>query len=631
MFDFVKKNKWTARVILVILIIPFLFFGVNWIASSRTSDVAEVDGTGISAQQFDNMLQNAKNTQAMQGNMEAYNTTAEKLSLLQRAINERVLQVKANKEGFHWLNDAQLREIIAGNPEFQVDGNFSAEQYRRVLSEWGISPLQYENQVQVQRMQIPLLQPIMSGEFAVKTTAENYFKQSSEERNVTMAFFSAEHYAKDVKVTDEQIAAYYDDHKSDYMMPERVSLEYLKFTKDDVLKSLKLSEQDLRDEYERNLPRYTTPEERRAAHILIELPNNSSDADRNTARAKAESLLQQVLKAPATFAAVAKKESQDPGSSAQGGDLGIIKTGNKEFESPFELAITDAKQSGIVNHVVETTYGYHVIRVDITPAKQLPFADARSRVESDLRQQRASEIFAERADMMKNQVFEMADTFEEAAKSLGINISRADFLTRAQVAQLANGDKDFSDLVFSDASLNDRLNTEAVDIGSDALISARVIDHKPVSQRPLTEVTPSIRAKLEKESALKLAVQAGEADLAKLKAGEKVNLKFGESEPLRRQMQNAPANVTPDVLRRIFQASTQKLPTYFDGIVGDDKYVIYRLDSVVPGTALSVGEAKQADTIFRNLRGNQLLNAYMQTLREEADVKIYQAKLHGNL
>src|SRR5665811_1597038 len=159
--------------------------------------------------------------------------------------------------------------------------------------------------------------------------------------------------------------------------------------------SISTNEADLKTYYEQNAARLSGKEERRASHILINAPKNAPAADRQKARARAQELLQEVRKAPESFADVAKKNSQDTGSAANGGDLDFFARG--AMVKPFEDAVF-AMKKGDISEVVESDFGYHIIQLtDIKTPKQRSFEELRPTIEADLKTQQAQAKFAETA------------------------------------------------------------------------------------------------------------------------------------------------------------------------------------------------------------------------------------------
>jgi peptidyl-prolyl cis-trans isomerase D len=149
-------------------------------------------------------------------------------------------------------------------------------------------------------------------------------------------------------------------------------------------KGLTPSEDELRKFYADNAARFTAVEERRASHILIKADKDTPAAERQKAKARAEELLAEVRKNPAGFADLARKNSQDTGSAAQGGDLDFF--GRGAMVKPFEDAVF-ALKPGEISNVVESDFGYHVILLaEVRGGQKKPFDAVRAEIETSLRQ-----------------------------------------------------------------------------------------------------------------------------------------------------------------------------------------------------------------------------------------------------
>ena len=145
---------------------------------------------------------------------------------------------------------------------------------------------------------------------------------------------------------------------------------------------------DISTFYEKNPDRFKQPEAVRASHVLIAVPQQADEAAKKAAHAKAENVLSQA-RSGADFAAIAKKESNDA-SAQRGGDLGFFPKG--QMVPAFEAAAF-ALQPGQVSDVVETPFGFHVIKVtERRPATTVPFAEVAPRIEQFLRQQKQQEL-----------------------------------------------------------------------------------------------------------------------------------------------------------------------------------------------------------------------------------------------
>ncbi|MDR2710711.1 MAG: SurA N-terminal domain-containing protein [Burkholderiales bacterium] len=630
MFNFVGRNKRFAQVVMAIIIIPFAAWGVDsyFRDAGAGGDIAKIGDLRISPQDFSNRMTDRQNM-ARQQMGERYdpamfNTPEARYEVLNQMITENLLLKKANDDYFR-VSDQKVFDEINKIPAFQQDGKFSPDLYKQLLLQQAkpMTPAQFEHLVRSEFLTAPLTEAVQAGELSAVSTAERYYLLAGEKREVAMASLETADFVKQVKISDEEIEDYYTKNPQSFQSPETVSIEYVKINKAALLEKVAATDAQIHDFYESNKKRYEQPEKRNAAHILIAVAKDATGAQKEEARKKAEDVFNKAKATPDKFAALAKEFSQDPGSAAQGGELGVVAVGS--FVKPFEKAIFDAKENGIVGPV-ETEFGYHIIKVTIHPGRQPAFDEVKAKVASDFKQNEVGKAYAEKAGRFASMVHENTDSFDEISKKLEAPISKAEFLTRAQVAQLANGNQQLAEAVFSPDSLRDRQNTDAIEIGSDAIISARVIDHKATTVRPLEDVKPAIKKLMEARKAFELTRAAGEEKLAQLRQGKSVaGLTFGKPVTIGRQQQQL--GFTADVQAEAFRLEAGKLPAYLGAAVGQSRYTIYRVEKILLATAPEAAQKEATAQRLRDMKGREAMNAYLQNLRDNTKVEINQSKL----
>ena len=403
-----------------------------------------------------------------------------------------------------------------------------------------------------------------------------------------MRFDPADFRAK-VTIEDADLETYYKTHAARFQAPEQASIEYVVLDMDAVKKNIAVGDADLRSYYEQNKARFGTPEERRASHILITAPASAPAAERDKARARATELLAEVRKAPGTFAAVARKNSQDPGSAEKGGDLGFVARG--AMVKPFEDAMFALKK-GDISDVVESEFGFHVIHLDdIKPSVVQPFEQVRATIESDIRGQQATQEFAKAAEALSDAVYQQPDSLQPAADRLKLTVQKASNVARVP-ATGANGalaNRNFLTALFAPESLERKHNTEAVEIGSNQLAVGRVVQYSPARVVPLAEVKEQVRGQLVAERAAALAKAEGEAKLAAWKTNA-AGAPFGAPVTVSRLETQSQSQAVIDSALRL---DASKLPTLTGVDLGKEGYVVVRTVKSVPRTAPSAEVAKQ--------------------------------------
>jgi peptidyl-prolyl cis-trans isomerase D len=630
MFDLVHKHKHIAQGILALIALPFAFFGVDYYFRRGDSEqsVATVAGDKIPQAEFDNLMrdQQQRMRQALGGSYDPamLETPEMRYAVLDQLVNQRLLENRARADRFR-VNDSQLQQFIASLPPFQEDGKFSAEKYRQVLAAQGMSPLMFEQRVRGELVLSPLQDPILNGSIAAQSSVQRYLVLLDQKRDVAVAQVAAEPFEKSVKVADADVKAFYEKNPAAFQTPEVAKIDYLQLNQDALAAQAVVEPKDVKAAYDANAKQYTTAEERQASHILIAVKPDASDADKAAAKQKASALAEKARAKPDSFAELAKANSQDTGSAAQGGDLGSFARG--AMVKPFEDAVFAAKSGDIVGPV-QTDFGYHVIKVTgITPSHVQPFDEVKGRIEADLKRQKAAQKFASAADQLQNLVYEQADSLAGAAKALDLKVETTQFVTRSQVQALAMGNARFVDALFSPESVQSKRNTEAIEVGPNALMAGRIVEYRPAAPRPLAEVQEEIRQQLTKRAASELAQKAGLEKLALLEQGKDREAALTFAKPVTLSRNQPQPGVTPEALKKIFELPSGKVPAYAGAPNERGGYSIYRTEKVIDPPQADPAKLQAASSRVSEQVGRELMNAYLSSLKAGSEVTINQAAL----
>lgn len=428
MFDFFRKYNKVVMIFLFLLIIPsFVLFGVErYQGLSGEDKVARVAGNNITRPEWDQQHRVETDRIRQQSpniDPSVLDSDALRYSTLERMVRDRVLAAAASKANMT-VSEERLSRIFAqdqGLAAFRTpDGKFDRDAFQRVT---GRTPEQYESAVRSDLATQQVLLGVSGTTFTPPALAAATLNAFYDRREIQVALFGPQSFASKVTVSDADIESYYKDHAAQFQAPEQANVEYLLLDIEAAKKNIVVSDADLKTYYEQNTARFGTKEERRASHILITAPASMPAAEREKAKAKAEQLLAEVKKAPNTFAEVARKNSQDPGSAEKGGDLDFVTRG--AMVKPFEDA-TFALKKGEISGIVETEFGYHIIQLtDIKPAVVPPFEQVRATIENDLRAQQATQEFAKAAETFTDAVYQQPDSLKPAADKLKLTIQTA--------------------------------------------------------------------------------------------------------------------------------------------------------------------------------------------------------------
>jgi peptidyl-prolyl cis-trans isomerase D len=441
-------------------------------------------------------------------------------------------------------------------------------------------------------------------------------------REAQILNFPAADFLNKVSVSDADLKAYYDKNSALFQSPESADIEYVVLDIESLRQTVTVNEQDLKTYYEQNLQRLSSKEERRASHILITAAKDAPEAEKKAARAKAEDLLKLVKAKPASFAEVARKNSQDPGSAVKGGDLDFF--GRGAMVKAFEDAAFSLKKSDI-SDVVESEFGYHIIQLtDIKSPKAQSFESLRPSLEADLKKQQAQKKYAELAESFSNMVYEQSDSLKPVSDKLKLNIQKASQVARvpaasAQAKNLLNHPA-LLQALFSDASLQKNRNTEAVEVAPNTLVSARVIKHHPAATLPFADVKDTVKRNLTQEKAAEMAKAQGEQRVAALKnsADGLPNAIVLSRDKSQKQL--------PQVVDAVLKADPAKLPVVTGVDLGAQGYAVVRVTKVLPPEADNKELMAQAQQQFTQLWGTAETLAYLAHLKTMLKAEILVAK-----
>ncbi len=618
-----------AKILLALITVPFALFGLDYYfrTGGGGDAVAHVDGTPVSQKEYNDALRGRLNElRNMLGqnapDIAQLNSPQLRQAVLNQLVDQTVLETRARAVGLV-ASDQMVAERIGAMDAFKEDGKFSQKRYEQLLSANGLTPAGYEKSVRSELALQVFQQGIQGTSVVPQVAVAAWAKLSNQSRTLSVATFSAEAFLDKVKVEDKDVRAWYDSHGDSYKVPERVQLQYLVLNPDVLGKDIAVTPDEIAAAYktQSSTSRFNTPEERRAAHILISASATAPEAERKAARAKAEQVLSEVKAHPEQFAKLAEKYSQDPGSAKQGGDLGFF--GRGAMVKPFEDAAYSLKK-GELSGIVQSDFGYHIIQLtDIKDQHTKSLEEASPELLRELRTQKAAKKFAEAADNFSNLVFEQSGSLKPAADALKLEIQQSGWISRDGAgADSVLANPKVLQAAFAPEVVRDKRNTAAVEAGPNVLVAARATAYEAAVPRPFAEVADSIRQQLVRIQANQLAVKAGQDALAALQAGKPADgLKFTDGKSATRATAAAAA-LPPALVDPAFKAPTGKLPAYAGAELSGNGFGIVRIDKVEDGKVDDDALRKQAEQAIRRSVEQGELAAVLGSLRKAASISI---------
>ena len=346
MFNIVREKKRLVQIVLALIIVPFALWGVSSYDQSGNSAevIATVNGTEITRQEFDNALrqQQERMREQLGASFDAamFENPGMKRAIMDNLVTQRLLVERAKTVRLV-VTDAQMAQVIGAVEAFQDGGKFDKKRYADVLASNNMTPLRYEARLRDELLGQEMQGTYAQNGFSPNSVAENIFRLNEQQRMVSVSPVSFQAFMAQAKVDEAALKKYYDQNQSEFHVPEQAKVEYVTLSVDNLLARVEVNKEDVHKYYDEHQRDFGTPEERQAAHILITVPAAAPQAEQDAAKAKAEQLLQQAKQNPARFSELAKLNSQDPGSAANGGDLGFF--GHGMMVKPFDDAAFSLK------------------------------------------------------------------------------------------------------------------------------------------------------------------------------------------------------------------------------------------------------------------------------------------------
>ncbi|MBS7457662.1 SurA N-terminal domain-containing protein [Coralloluteibacterium stylophorae] len=646
-----KTTGWVAVVIIGLLIIPFAFVGLqSYVSGAGDTSVARVEAPPewwpsaphawplsllweqreVSQQDFQRRYQTYR--QQMQQQMgerfdpRQFDSDDTRLQLLERVVDEQLLRLEVERRRL-LVPDALVREQIANEVVFQIDGRFDSNQYRMALMGAGMTPLGFERSVR-EDLQVQLLPSEISRTTLVDAgQAEDFLRISGQQRDLQWVEVAA---GEEVPAPSaEDVASFYDAHADRYMQPARVALEYVEIDGSTLPEPAVPGEDELRQRYEEESGRFVEADQRLVSHILVAVPADADAAAEDAARGEAAALAEQARAEGADFAALAREASDDLGSKAAGGDLGWLERGIAE--ASFDDALF-ALEPGQVSDPVRTAEGWHVIQLrEVREGDRESFDEVRDSLASEAVTQARQQAFSELSGRLMDQVYQDPGSLAPAAAEAGVKLQTTPLFARGEGEGIA-ANADVQQAAFSEAGLQGQVS-DPIELGPQHIVLVRVRDQKPATPRPLEQIREQVQDDLLAERRAEAAQARAEALLARAQEGADLPA-LAEAEGLALQeaddVGRSAASPAPELVRAAFD-----LPKPEEGAASYGLARVGDRYAVVGVTEVGAGDLSAIQGPMRDMLRNQLagaygaveVRAYLEALRRQYRVSTHPDRL----
>jgi len=578
-----KTTGWIAYAIIFLISVPFALWGVNsYLGGGEAVVAATVNGEDISVRNFDTAYANYRQrlTRAFGGTIPAAfgDEALLKNQVLTQMIEETALRQYSLKQQYS-ISKKQLGELIRAQREFQIDDQFDQSIYESQLASVGYSIRGFEQEFRQTQIMGQLQTAINVTAFMVPERKKQFASLFSQTRKIRIITRLLD--ADAFSVSEAEIEDYYANNANRYMTSEQVKIDYLELNLDSIKALVEVDEELVLDRYEQARDSYTESEIRTASHILLTLEEGASDENIEQVRKRLLELRAQIIETD-DFASVAREFSQDPGSSADGGNLGEIESG--VMVQPFEDALFQM-QVGELSDPVRTAFGWHLIKLDeLRGGGTRAFEEVRFEIENEIKSEMAENQIFDIVENLSNMAYEQSESLVPAAEQMGLELLTSEWFDQNSGVGIALEPK-VRNIAFSNEILREGINSEAIELADNRIVFLHLNEYRPAEQMPLDEVRQVIVTELKRQKSRDDNIQLGKEALEVLRNGDdldQIAVDWGLEVVDKGFVKRDSPELDRELLQLIFSMSKPTSGLVFEGLEqGNGDYSLVELSGVV--------------------------------------------------
>ena len=628
-----RTTGWVASAIMVLLIIPFAFWGINYYFSGGKEPViATVNGVDIKLTQFQRTFSNYR------VQMQAYlgkSLTPEdeenlKQQTLDKLIESELLNQVTRSSGLR-IGDQQVKEAIKNIDVFKGEDGFNKQFYEESVLRLGMPPAVYEQQMRLDMMSEQLQSAIVESDFITSQELESALALENQLRDINYTIIPIDRFRDSIQVTDGDIEKFYKENSHLYVKPEMVKIAYLELTLDKLAADVVVNEDDLRAYYEANKAEYAVAEQRKVTQILVKTGEDASEDEIEKARAEADSILAEIHSGK-TFNDIAEAYDKNTDTNFSINEYGFLSKGilQKEVDDVvYSMSIGD------ISDVIQSKQGFHIVKLeDIKGGVMNTFENSREAVEKNYRNQQAEQQFFDLADQLGTLSYEHSDNLETAAEATGLQINESDWFDRQGTGAGITSSSRVVDASFSEDVLINGHNSDVLEITDRDLVVLRVVGHNPEAIRPLEEVREDIIKDIKFTRAGEMSASLGQQVINELRSGKDYSL-IAEEHDIEWQtatdIKRDNDSLNRAVLRTAFSLGqpVDTTPVIGGIALGTGDYAVIAVRTVKKPDMENFKKVDIENTRIKleTARAAGNWQQYLQQLRADADITLYRDKI----
>ena len=605
-----------AKVILVIIIIPFALFGIDSYLSSVGSNISigSVNGEPITSQELqktESQFIAQIKSQDESTDPKVFASLEFKKAVLDKLISKKLVSQAVKESGFY-ISDKQVGTYISGMPEFQKDGKFSQEQYDQVLKINNLTPKRFDISIKKDLGSQQVKDSLRKLIYTPKNKIQHLVDLTYQKRDVSIYELKQDDFKKEIDLSDVALKKVYEESKSSFIRPDQVKINFIIHSVAGIVPNIKISDKEVKNYFTNNINRYQIEQQRRAKHILFTVGDDLSDAEVKKIAGNAQDILNKIKKNPKSFQKNAKKYSQDAESAKNGGDLGFFSRG--DMTKVFEDTVFSMSKNQI-SELIKTEFGFHIVMLTDIKGDEVKFESVKNQIKGELIFNAALAEYGSNAEDFSNIVYERSENLQEVAKKFDLKIESSEWLSFEDAKKFFNNEA-FAQAIFDKNAIDEKKNIPAIEASPNNLVAARVLDFRKASPKPFEEVKGKIKEFLKEAESQKLLMAAGAKLINDVKSKtrtvdwidqlviDRVDRK-GLSDPL---------------INAIFKMDYKNLPALTGLYDSRGEYIIVQLNKVVTE---KVEDKDSVDTYYKEYIAmiiDEIDLAFMVDLKANADL-----------